>query len=967
MKKFYLLSTALLFSLICFSQAGNFDPSFGIAGKVNTNILDINKGNENINGIAIQPDGKIITAGTTMSPGAIFRYNPDGTPDNSFHGDGIFLSFGYKFTAVVLQPDGKIVGAGTGFLMRLNSNGTPDNSFGNSGIAPGVTANSIVLQSDGKIVTGGSSILARFNTDGSPDNSFDGDGQRTILFGPQDNQIRNVSLQSDGKLLVAGHYYNGANATRFAIARCNSNGSPDNSFDGDGILTTAFSDSDDDLATSIVVQNDGKILAAGFTNHDLAIARYHNNGSPDNSFDEDGKVTAITGTSHTYPVSMALLSNGKILVATSNSSDFVLLRFNTDGLPDNSFDGDGRVTTDLSAYDDYSSCMGLQSNGKIVLGGTSFNSSGRDFALACYNDDGSPDNSFDGDGKLLYYFGTSFDEARGLAIQNDGKILIGGWTGTTDMSNNNDYVLTRYHPNGTLDNSFDGDGKLVATFGTGDDRINAIAIQNDGKIVAAGQSGDAGNYSFALARYNANGSIDNSFDGDGKLTTVLSPSHNYITAIAIQSDGKIVAAGFCGTNDGYDFALARYNIDGSLDNSFDGDGKIILSLSPTADVIRSLAIQSDGKIVVSGSTGIGVDVDFATVRFNLNGTLDNSFGVNGIVITDINSSIDYGNSMTIQNDGKIVVGGNTRDFNGTYNDFALVRYNTNGSLDNSFDSDGKFTAVSGYVNCLVIQTDGKILVGGDDFTFLRLNTDGTPDNSFDGDGRLSVNLGMGAQHLYAIKLLSNRIYLAGMAFTAGATDFALAVVLNDALQGALPLQLRDFSGKRVNEDALLTWKTENESDMLEYIVERSIDGRNYTDVGTISAANRAGLYNYNFTDYNITSLNVPVIYYRLRQRGIDGKYSYSRIIALPLERNKNIVLFYPNPVIHDLNIALTVSRQDRLRIRIIDNKGRLVKEQQWNVSAGSTSQSIDVSNLAAGMYYLEIKGETIDYRKQFVK
>ena len=144
---------------------------------------------------------------------------------------------------------------------------------------------------------------------------------------------------------------------------------------------------------------------------------------------------------------------------------------------------------------------------------------------------------------------------------------------------------------------------------------------------------------------------------------------------------------------------------------------------------------------------------------------------------------------------------------------------------------------------------------------------------------------MGAQHLYAIKLLSNRIYMAReWDLQQVPSILHWAVVLNDALQGALPLQLRDFSGKRVNEDALLTWKTENESDMLEYIVERSIDGRNYTDIGTISAANRAGLHNYNFTDYNITSLNVPVIYYRLRQRGIDGKYSYSRIIALPLDK-----------------------------------------------------------------------------------
>jgi hypothetical protein len=155
--------------------------------------------------------------------------------------------------------------------------------------------------------------------------------------------------------------------------------------------------------------------------------------------------------------------------------------------------------------------------------------------------------------------------------------------------------------------------------------------------------------------------------------------------------------------------------------------------------------------------------------------------------------------------------------------------------------------------------------------------------------------------------------------------------------------------------------------MLEYVLERSVDGRNYTEVGTLSAANRTGTHYYNFTDRNITSLNAAVIYYRLKQKGIDGKYAHSRIVALPVDRDKNIVLFYPNPVINEANVAITVNRQERLRIKITDNKGRLVKQMQWDVSAGSMSLSIDVKNLAAGMYYLEIKGESMDYRKQFIK
>src|SRR6185503_1014126 len=118
---------------------------------------------------------------------------------------------------------------------------------------------------------------------------------------------------------------------------------------------------------------------------------------------------------------------------------------------------------------------------------------------------------------------------------------------------------------------------------------------------------------------------------------------------------------------------------------------------------------------------------------------------------------------------------------------------------------------------------------------------------------------------------------------------------------------------------------------------------------------------------NAGRINSTVIYYRLKQKDIDGGFTYSRIVALPLDKNNNVVLFYPSPVINELNVELTDNRQDKLQVRIIDNKGRVLKRQQWNVTAGSTSLSIDVMNLPAGMYYMEIKGENIDYKKQFIK
>jgi hypothetical protein len=183
----------------------------------------------------------------------------------------------------------------------------------------------------------------------------------------------------------------------------------------------------------------------------------------------------------------------------------------------------------------------------------------------------------------------------------------------------------------------------------------------------------------------------------------------------------------------------------------------------------------------------------------------------------------------------------------------------------------------------------------------------------------------------------------------------------------LPLSLLEFNGRLVNNNGLLNWKTSNEISTASFDIERSIDGRNYITAGNVAAANIPGDHHYNFTDNNITSLGVPVVYYRLKQKDIDGHFTYSRIVALSIGDSKSSVLFYPNPVINEANLTITINKPQQVQARIIDNAGRVVKQQQWNLSAGSVSLSVDVKGLAKGVYYLELKGKTINERKQFVK
>ncbi|MFM9984831.1 MAG: T9SS type A sorting domain-containing protein, partial [Flavobacteriales bacterium] len=208
---------------------------------------------------------------------------------------------------------------------------------------------------------------------------------------------------------------------------------------------------------------------------------------------------------------------------------------------------------------------------------------------------------------------------------------------------------------------------------TANDVANAMVLQPDGKIVLSGVSYNGSDFDFTLVRYNTNGSLDTEFDSDGKLTTDFGGSHENSFALALQSDGKILAAGGRnnGTND--EIALVRYNSDGSLDTAFDTDGLQTTNMGLTSCAALSIGIAQDGKILVAGRSTEDGDEDVLLVRYTAEGVLDNSFDSDGIVTTEIGDYDEAANSMVIQMDGKIVVAGYS--LNGSDNDFALARYN----------------------------------------------------------------------------------------------------------------------------------------------------------------------------------------------------------------------------------------------------------------------------------------------------
>jgi uncharacterized delta-60 repeat protein len=403
-----------------------------------------------------------------------------------------------------------------------------------------------------------------------------------------------------------------------------------------------------------------------------------------------------------------------------------------DGDLDLTFGTAGKVTTSFGGVD-RAFGMAIQRDGKLVVTGVANQNSGSTFALARYNNDGSLDPTFGAGGKVATTFNGLGDEAHAVVIQNDGKIVVAGTATIDSVDRFRDFALARYNTDGSLDSSFGSGGKVTTDFLEWFDVAYAIALQSDGRIVVAGAAqGDA--IFFALARYNADGSLDASFGTGGKVTTDFQGRLNQALAysVLVQRNGKIVAAGR--VDDTWsNFGLARYNVDGSLDSTFGSAGKVKTNFSGMNDEGKGLAIQSDGKLLLAGSANFtSTTPDFALARYNADGTLDSSFGVSGKVITDFNAVFEGANAIALQADRKIVIAG-TAGLG-----FGLARYNPDGSLDPSFGVQGKditfFDRGCGGADAfaVAIQNDGKVIAAGDafdcgtGFNFALARYNGTP-------------------------------------------------------------------------------------------------------------------------------------------------------------------------------------------------------------------------------------------------
>ncbi|MEM7454635.1 MAG: LamG-like jellyroll fold domain-containing protein, partial [Planctomycetota bacterium] len=386
--------------------------------------------------------------------------------------------------------------------------------------------------------------------------------------------------------------------------------------------------------------------------------------------------------------SIIALPDGRILVAgysnSGSDTDLLLTRYNSDGSLDTTFGGgDGIVTTSLGATNDVGHDVEVQADGRIVVVGNANDNT----VVTRYNDDGTLDTSFGGgDGIVITSWGSGDDRGRSVELQPDGKILVGGysWDGVQY-----EFAVSRYNVDGTVDTSFGGgDGLVTTALDSTQDLGYSMSLLEDGKILLAGRSHNGSNIDFGLTRYLNDGTLDTSFGaGSGSVTTAIGTGNDIGFDLAVQSDGKILVAGYSTTSD-QDIAVTRYNVDGSLDVTFGGgDGIVTTPVGAGDDSGQSIVLQADGKFVVAGFSDNGTDNDIVLARYNSDGTLDTGFGGgDGIVLTDFGSGDDAAYGISIQDDGKLVVTGSLN--NGSDNDVVVLRYDSDGTLDSRF---GTFT------------------------------------------------------------------------------------------------------------------------------------------------------------------------------------------------------------------------------------------------------------------------------------
>jgi uncharacterized delta-60 repeat protein len=787
-------------------DAGDLDTTFGGDGRV---ISDLQVRGGIARDVVVQGDGKIVALIAGRAPGSsdenqfiVARYNANGTPDTTFSGDGrmpvVFDGNAFNTpTALALQGDGKIVAVGSTrssdfstpwsfAITRLNANGTFDTTFSDDGRrtvdfgTPDALANAVALGSGGKIVVAGvrgnQVAVLRLNANGLNDSTFDGDAKQTIDFSGSTDVAYAVTVDGSQRVIIAGTTSPSGGHSDLAIARLTSGGALDSSFAGGRVETDFFSESSSEVATSLAIQADGRIVAGGLGAvvgelSQFLLARYNTNGTLDGTFDGDGRVETDPGgflpTNHT---DVLVLGDQRIVFGGSaadpnngsDTVDFRLYRYSTTGQPDATFGQGGVARVDFYGQADaFHGMAAVPGGGFLVAGAADYTFNGSVPAFARLDANGDLVASFGVGGRMTDGVTGVFGTPSAAARQGDKTIVIGS-TGRLE-TDSVDIFVARYNADGSLDTTFGTGGYAFIDYpSSAFTQIGDLAVQADGKIVGLVVLANAveDGQDTSIFRLTANGQLDAGFATGGIYTTSFGRFEG-VGALAIAPDQKIVATGTVlvqGTGQN-DTTLIRLTTSGTPDNTFDGDGKVQIDLSGVAndDRANDVLVMTDGRILLAGSAQRQVadpfvrdDQDYMAARLTSGGALDPTFGNSGpgVFRLHVNSAGESLGEVELLADGRILVGGSGAEPR-------IMRLTSNGQLDTGFGTGNTvFPQVVDRNFSMLVQPDGKIVIAGghdengsedgvvdSDFALERFLADGQVDASFGNNGAVVTDFG----------------------------------------------------------------------------------------------------------------------------------------------------------------------------------------------------------------------------------
>ena len=896
------------FAVARLNTDGTLDSSFGGGDGIAT--TPIGTATDWATGMTLQADGKIVLAGYSQTGTdrdiAVVRYNADGSLDTSFGGgDGIVLtSLGTDLDRafqVTQQSDGKLIVVGQTdsktIVLRYNTDGTLDSTFASSGVyeidlADGdESARSVSIDSDDKIVVFGQATiesnqqltLIRLNADGTPDTGFDSfnndrptytengtpvvldgtvevfdaelsdsdnfDGSTLTLarnLGPHSDDVYSavvagtLNALTEGGSLVVDSTTIGTVTTNSAgtlVLTFNSNAT--NALVNSAMQQIAYSSSSEAPPASVQIDwtfNDGNTADAqgtgpaeatiGSTTVNITAV----NDAPvadtieatELAYSETDGSVIITNTISFTDVDDTHIELASVRITSGFvSGEDILVFKDQNGIQGTYFSSIGLLRlTGTATLEEYETAIrsvtyGNTSEAPVTTtrtvsfsvndGDATSNTLTRDIAITAVNDGPAFDLL---DDLSLLTLGAVSDEAQAVLHQPDGKIIV---VGSSNSGTSNDLLLLRFNTDGSLDTTFGGgDGFVTTDFSGGDDFWNDVQLDSNGKILAAGYVTDGGREKVAIARYNTDGTLDLTYGGGDGIATIEGISFPlFANSLAIQVDGEAIIAG-TGANSGDFFMIAaRFDTDGVRDPNFgNGGGLATFGLQFGIEQLDGIEIQTDGKILLAGRSGLSGSETFTLLRLETDGSLDTTFGGgDGEVTTPIGLTSGAATSLVFQSDQKIVLVGYVES--GSERDIALVRYNTDGTLDTTFGGgDGIVTTELGSAEddaYDVVQQplDGKLIVVGKTATatvVLRYNTDGSLDTSFATGGVYEIGLGTADEQGFGVSIDENqKIVVVGSARSDAGDQLTILRLNNDGTRDT-SLDVNDNDGPTFIED-----------------------------------------------------------------------------------------------------------------------------------------------------------------------